>query len=60
MPVIFAMKLPKATIKSGFLLMIVSRVNSKLSANVSKISRVRLGNLYKQRKLSYFKIYTFV
>ena len=36
----FALKSPKATIKNGFLLTIVSRVNSKLSANVSKISGV--------------------
>ena len=38
--VVFALKPPKATIKNGFLLMIVSRVDSKLSANVSKISQV--------------------
>ena len=30
--------------------MIESRVNSKLSVNVSNMSRVWLGNLYKQRK----------
>ena len=34
--------------------MIESRVNSKLSANVSKMSRVWLGDLYKQRKLHNF------
>ena len=48
--VVFALKLPKATIKNGLLLMIELRINSKLLANVSKISRV-LGDLYKQRKL---------
>ena len=48
--VVFALKLYKATIKNGLLLMIELRINSKLLTNVSKISRV-LGDLYKQRKL---------
>ena len=52
--VVFALKSPKATIKNRFLLMIVSRVDSKLSANVSKISQVWLGDLCKQRKLHNF------
>ena len=47
---VFALKSPKATIKNGFLLTIVSKVNSKLSANVPKLSRVWLDDFYKQKK----------
>ena len=38
--VVFALKSPKATIKNGFLLISELKVNSELSANVSKTSRV--------------------
>ena len=53
--VVFALKLPKATTKNGYLVMIVSNVNSKVSANVSKVSGVWLGDLYKQRKSITFR-----
>ena len=38
--VVFALKLPMATIKKVLLLVSVSKVNSRLSANVSKVSRI--------------------
>ena len=43
-----------ATIKKGLLLVSVSTLSSRLSANTLKVSRVWLGDLYKQRKLHTF------
>ena len=40
-----------ARIKKGLLLVSVSKVNSRYLVNVSKLTRVWLGDLYKQRKL---------
>ena len=42
------------TIKKGLLLVGLSKVNSRLSTNVSNVSRVQLGDLYKQNKLQIF------
>ena len=53
------MKLPKATVKNGFLLMIVSRVNSKLLANVSKISLVWLGDYINKESHTIFHQFLF-
>ena len=43
-----------AAIKKRLLLVSVYKVNAVLSANVSKVSRVWLDDLYKQRKLHNF------
>ena len=40
-----------ATIQKGLLLVSVSKVNSRYLVNVSKLTRVWLGDLCKQRKL---------
>ena len=46
-----ALKSPKMTIKYGFLLVILSELSSKLSANFSKTSSDWLGERYKEIKL---------
>ena len=43
-----------ATIKKRLLLVSVSKVNSRLSVNVSKVSSAWLDDLYKQIKLDTF------
>ena len=52
--VVFPLKSPMATIKKRLLLVSVSKVNSRLSVNVSKVSSALLDDLYKQRKLHTF------
>ena len=54
--VVFALKSPMATIKIEFLLVSVSKASSRLSAKVSKMSLVWLGDLYKKRKLHVFPL----